>query len=172
MQKSKIPTIRIATPIVEDGIKKGIVIMNVNMAEYLEDIKKATLYYVDLVYDDGSIICNDNKYNSNKDNKIKNNISSLYPFIPKDISRYDILKTDKFLLYKFPLDTPRKIYMVLVPKKFNQYIEFESNTKKIVILLIFITLLGFPIGYIISSYIEKNYLEKIDIKKQIYIDEL
>ncbi|NOX16253.1 MAG: diguanylate cyclase [Epsilonproteobacteria bacterium] len=172
VQKSKIPTIRIAIPIVVNGIKKGIVVMNVNMTEYLEDLKKATLYYVYLVYGDGSIICDGSKYNSDKNFEIKTNITKIYSFIPKNISKYNILKTNKFLLYKFPLDTPRKIYMILVPRKFNQYLEFESSTKKIVIFLIFITLLGFPIGYVISNYIEKIYLEKIDMKKQIYIDEL
>ncbi len=173
VQKSKIPTIRIATPIIVKGIKKGIVIMNVNMEEYLENIQKATLHYINLIYGDGCVIVGKgSKYNLNKNYKIKTNVLSIYPFIPKNFSKYNILETSKFSLYKLPIDTPKKIYMVLVPRKFKKYSELENSTEQIVTLLIFITLLGFPFGYFFSRYIERQYSEKMDMKKLIYIDEL
>jgi diguanylate cyclase (GGDEF)-like protein len=173
VQKSKIPTIRIAIPIVVDGAKKGIISMSVNMTEYLENMQKATLHDVNLIYGNGDVIVSKgSKYNLDKNYKTKTNVLSIYPFLPKDFAKFDVLKTDKFSLHRFSFDTPKKIYLLLVPKKFQGYSESQSSIEKMVIFLIFITLLGFPAGYLFSRYIEGLYLEKIDMKKQIYIDEL
>lgn len=173
VQKSKIPTIRIASPVVIDGDKKGIVVMSVSMKEYLEDMQKAVFHDINLIYGDGSIIVSKgSKFNLDKNYKIKTNIDEIYPFIPKNFAKFDSLETDKFSLHLLSVSSPKKIYIVLVPKKFKKYSELEKQINKFFAILIFITLLFFPLGYLFSRYIEKLYMEKIDMKKQIYIDEL
>jgi diguanylate cyclase (GGDEF)-like protein len=173
VQKSKIPTIRIASPIVIDGDKKGIVVMSVSMKEYLEDMQKAVFHDINLIYGDGSIIVSrGSKFNLDKNYKIKTNIIDIYPFIPKNFTKFDNLETDDFSLQLLSIDSPKKIYIVLVPKKFKKYSEFEDKIDKMFAILVFIILFLFPLGYLFSRYIEKLYMEKIDMKEQIYIDEL
>jgi len=173
IERPIVPTLRIATPMVIESQKAGIIIINIDISKFLEKMQKTSIYEVSLIYEDGNIIINpDGAYNWTKDFKMNKNIFDIYPFLPKNFSTKDFIKTDDFYISKLSINMQNKIYMLLVPKKFKQYIQLEENTRFTIYILILITLFGLPIGYVVSSYIEKIILESVHIKEQVYVDEL
>lgn len=161
-----VPTLRIGTPIVINGEKKGIVIININLREFLNNIQKASLHYVNLIYDDAHIIVNRNSENNwSRDYKLEKNLFQMYSFLPKDFIKFNYLKSDNFFIAKLPFNSKNKIYMFLVPKEFEKYSLLNKNMEYRIYLIIAVILLILPIGYFISLYIENAYKKMTLFKK-------
>lgn len=161
-----VPTLRIAKTLIVDNKKMGIVILNINIKSFLEDLQKSNLHDVSLIYEDSNIIVSkDIKYNWTSDFRLNKSIFDLYDFLPKDLTKNTRIKNENFYLSKLDISSKDKIYMLLVPKSFNKYNDIYEQSENRIILLIIVTLFGLPIGYLIAGYIEEKYKDKILLDK-------
>ena len=168
IQKPIIPTIRIATPVIIENIKYGIVIININIKEFLEYLQKNELYYINLIYDDCKVIVTKNeKYNWSRDFKLKNDCFSIFPNLPKDFYKSDLIKTENLYIKKLNINTNNKIYMILLPKELGIYDLLYEDLNQNLIFLIFLILICIPISYCIAKYVENSYKKKLSIKKEL-----
>ena len=166
IEKPIVPTLRIAMPVYSNHIKKGIIIININLTHFLKQLQDTSLYSINLVYDDGHIIINKNEqYNWSRDFKLPERIFDIYPMIPKQFSKHNDLTSEKYYMSKLSINTNNKIYMILFPKDFKKYEVLENQIKNIIYFLIAITLFGLPIGYFISLYIARFYEQKIELEE-------
>ncbi len=162
IEKPIVPTLRLATSIIIDNNIEGIVILNINLSQFLKDLQNSSLHYVNLIYDDGEIIINkESQYNWSRDFKSNVNIFDLYKNFPKKFNTLKTYKNKDYYLFKLPINTPNSIYMLLIPKQFDKYSQLHKEMKDRIYLLIFITLLGIPVGYVVSSYIATLYKRQL-----------
>ncbi|MFA9374331.1 MAG: diguanylate cyclase [Poseidonibacter sp.] len=161
-----VPTLRIAKTLIIDNKKMGIIILNINLKTFLEDLQKSSLHDVSLIYEDANIIVSkDSKYNWTSDLKLGKSVFDLYDFLPKDLTKTKLRKSEHFYLSALDISSKDKIYMLLVPKDFNKYNKIYEQSENRIILLIIVTLFGLPIGYLIAGYIEEKYKDKILLDK-------
>ncbi|MFA9373577.1 MAG: PAS domain S-box protein [Poseidonibacter sp.] len=163
-----VPTLRIATPIIIDGIKYGISIININLSEFLKEIQDTSLHYVNLIYDDGQIIISKNSdFNWSRDYKLEFNIEDIFSKLPKDYNKSDSIRNKDFFITKLDIDTKNKVFMILLPKELKTYDLLYADLKKNFLFLIIIIIVTIFISYLISNYIEKYYQKKISLKKEL-----
>lgn len=161
-----VPTLRIAKTLVVNNQKMGIVILNINLKVFLDHLKKSSLHHINLIYDDGNIILTQNpNFNWTRDFKIDKNIFYLFGFLPRDYNASKHIENKNFFLTQLTIKSKNKIYMLLLPKKFDKYNELYVKNINRICLLIFIALLGLPFGYLIAGYIEHKYEQKILLEK-------
>ncbi len=168
IQEPIIPTLRIATPVFHENERKGILILNINLNKFFNQLIIDPSYYVNLIYADGSIIIsNFSKYNWSKDYKLKETIFDLYPFIPKDFAKNNNIEESEFFISKLISETKNEVFILLVHKENKEFLSLEKDLKKIVYFLLLITLLGIPAGYFISLYIEKIVIKKTTFENKL-----
>ncbi len=162
IQRPIVPTLRLATSIMINGKAEGIIILNINLTKFLIDLQNSPLHYVNLIYDDGEIIINkESAYNWSRDFNRKVKVLDLFEKFPKNFNYFDVYKDKNYYLSKLPINTPNKIYMLLVPRQLNKYTQLHEEMKSRIYILIFVTLLGIPIGYFVSSYITNLYKRQL-----------
>jgi len=160
-----VPTLRMGIPIVIEGEKKGILIININMHSFLNKLQDSSLHNVNLIYDDGNIIVSkDVRYNWSRDYKHKINILNIYSFLPADFNKLNNFKTNDYFISKLPINSKNKIYMLLIPKQFKKYTELYDKMKHLLYMLIGTSLLFLPLGYYVARYIEKIYKKKLQFE--------
>lgn len=158
-----VPTLRIGTPIIIDNEKKGILIINMNISNFLKKLQDSSLHYVNLIYDDGNVIVTkNNKYNWSRDFNLDNKVFEIFPFLPKDYYKLNTNKTEEFFITKLSIDTKNKIFMLLMPKEFKKYTQVYEKMYRIFYILIGIVLIFLPVGYYFSGYIDKLYQKKLN----------
>lgn len=163
-----IPTIRIATPVFLDKERKGILILNINLNSFFNQLKLDPTYDVNLIYGDGNIIISNNtKYNWSRDYNLKERIFDLYPFISKDFTKYQNTEDERYFISKLISETKTQIFMLLVHKEYVNYKAIETNIKNIIYILILFILLGILAGYFLSLYIEKIVKEKTILQNKV-----
>lgn len=163
-----IPTIRIATPVFLDKKRKGILILNVNLNSFFNQLKLDPTYDVNLIYGDGNIIISNNKkYNWSRDYNLKERIFDLYPFLSKDFTKYENIDDERYFISKLISETKTQIFMLLVHKEYVNYKAIENNIKNIIYILILFILLGIIAGYFLSLYIEKIVKEKTILRNKV-----
>lgn len=168
IQKPYIPTLRIATPLIIDNIKYGIVIINVNIGKFLDYLQDSQLHYVNLIYDDGKIIVNKyKKYNWSRDLQIKTNFNDLFPQVPKNFNTLNTVQTKEFYIKKLAINTKNKIFIILVPKKLEMHDLLYQDLSQNFTFLIFLILIFIPISYLLSSYIENYYQKKLSMEEEL-----
>lgn len=146
------PTLRIAMPVYDKNIKKGLIIINYEMGEWLKQYVKSPFFNLYLINKDGYfIIHKDSKYNWSefKDNKrdIKKefntniaNIKSLTSLTVKELTLWNNNKY--YLLYDFKNSNDKKLFI-------NQSKIIGFSTILAILILIL------PFLKIIYAYIKK-----------------
>jgi PAS domain S-box-containing protein len=168
IQKPIVPTLRIASPVIINDIKYGIIIININVKEFLNYLQDSHLHYVNLIYDDGKIIVNKyNKYNWGRDFKIDSNLYTLFPNLPKNFNKSSLMKTDEFYIKRLDINTKNKIYMVLLVKKLQLYDLLYEDLNQNIIFLLLLIFIFLPISYYISAYIENYYKKELSMKEEL-----
>lgn len=161
-----VPTLRIAKTLIIDNKKMGIIILNINIKSFLDDLQKSSLHDISLIYEDAKIIVTkETKYNWTRDFRVNTSILDLYDFLPKDLMKINEHKNENFYISPLEISSKDKIFILLVPKNFNKYNEIYEQSENRIILLIIVTLFGLPIGYLIAGYIEEKYEDKILLDK-------
>lgn len=166
IEKPIVPTLRIATSIIIDNVNYGIVILNINLQDFLKDLESSSLHYISLIYDDGEIIISpQGQLNWSRDFKLGQTIFDVYESFPKNFAKKSAYKNEQYFLSKLKINTPNKIFMVMVSKEFNKYAQLQKEMEHRIYLLMFLTSLGIPIGYFISGYINKLYKRRLVYEK-------
>lgn len=166
IEKPIVPTLRIATSIIIDNVNYGIVILNINLKTFLNDLENSSLHYISLIYDDAEIIVSpQGQLNWSRDFKLNKTVFDVYKSFPKDFAQTSSYKNEQFFFSKLEINTPNKIFMVMVTKTFNKYEQLQQEMEYRIYLLMFLTSLGIPIGYFVSVYINRLYKRKLIYEK-------
>ena len=145
------PVIRVGFPVFNNGIKDGILIINIFMKKFLQDFKKSDLYDIYLVDKDGDFIVHSlDKYNWSK--YLKTNFLIQNQFL-KEYKK--ILNNDNYLgknIYskKLNLKNSEDIRIILQLKQIKIKEKINKQIYELVYVLIAIILLSIPFAYIFS----------------------
>lgn len=165
-----VPTLRVATPVFIDDKKYGIVILNINVKEFLKSLEKTELYEINLVYDDGHIIFNKYKeFDWSRDFNHTQRIFDSYPFLEKVLETKTL---ENYTIVELPIKTKNKLFILIVPIEENGINIFLSYLEDKLFYLIVLSLLILPTSYLISLYIEKIVLQKRKLERTILDNEL
>jgi len=145
------PTLRLAMNAYDkNGLKQGILILNVCLKSFFKAINKTTLYNVYLVDKNGKYILHDNKEFGVLNENAKYSIKNEFPHNYKAILEYDEYFGENFFSYKLnDLDNEQNIKIIL-KLKFNEELENRTVSEKrfIIYFIVFIVVIILLIAYI------------------------
>lgn len=139
-------TIRLGMAVFDNkGIKKGLIILNILLSPFLENLEQTNLYNISLIDSEGKFLFH---YNKKYGILSEDNNYTLKDEFPNDweniLTKPEHL-TNKY--YSFFLDAfeNQNIKMVLKAKYLDTFIENENIKKNLIVILIFIALLFTPL---------------------------
>jgi PAS domain S-box-containing protein len=165
LEKPLKPVIRVGIPVIKNGIKHGVLIVNIFMKEFLESFVSSAIYDIYLVYSDNNILVSTD--HQNDWNKYFGNSSGIK----------ELIDEKRFFLDEISFRFNESLKIYFFPKESATYTTFEERKKRILTIVFFIVLLSIPLAYFFARHparLEKKlaqyneYLtEKIeDVKKQ------
>ncbi len=140
------PVLRAGVPCVDKGKLQGILIINFFMQDFLDELVNSNEYDIYLVDKEDHLLVSTDKQH-NWSNYIKQGHSNGSGF------RFSDIKLEApFYANTLNFDNGEALRLVLKSKK-NRLIEtLSEETKYIVLLLVFISVLSFPLAYVFSRY--------------------
>jgi diguanylate cyclase (GGDEF)-like protein/PAS domain S-box-containing protein len=158
------PTFRIATPIYQEGVFKGIVIINILMDEILAKLNKSTVFDHYIIDKEGNFISHPDEHFSWS--KYTDSNANLIDLFPRDASAILTGKTKGENFYAYNLDdifqNDDDVRLILKPKQ--EYIDalVQSNIQTSFMVIILSILLSIPLAIYASitpSKLQKALLE-------------
>jgi len=150
------PVLRIATPIVLNGVNDGIVVVNIFMKNLLEELTKSELFYCYIYDQDDHIIYSNNEKYINW---------STYLLVNKTLLNKKKLVQNHMILNKNKDET---IYMAL---EFKEQTSFVEDIEEVVLFLfLFILPISLLSGYFLSR-IPKTLFDNLEEQQKIMIQQ-
>ena len=168
------PVLRVGIPIFLKKKKVGILIINICMKNFLNQISNLALYNIYLIDESGHFIMHpEKKYNWSK--YLNTNHMLENQFID---SYKEILKKDEFIggrIYSksIGLDNGENIKMIFEPKHYKLQEKIRKKMYEMVFVMFFMILLSIPVAYIFSSKFGnlKEKVDKLNDSLELIVDE-
>jgi signal transduction histidine kinase len=151
-----IPTLRVATPIYIDGVKHGIVILNIDIAKILKPLSKTTLYNIYLVDKDGyCLLHKDNLAHSLSRYRDKHKIKKYFNDDYQNILDNDTYRGGTFYSKKIAFDNADEMKIILEIKEFILQKNQETLKSEVFLGIVIAMILSLPFAFILSHYADK-----------------
>lgn len=159
------PVIRIGTQVYNNGEKAGVLIINVFMKNFLDELTTTPLYNIYLFDKDGNVIVDSvhahcwSRYLENHES-----INTLFSKNAQEILSHNEYQTTNFYAKKMFLNNGEDMYMVLEPK--TSFIQHENseNIYQLALIMFGIILFSLPVAYFFSR-IPVKLKEQVDKQK-------
>ena len=156
------PVIRVGFPVFNDGKKDGILIINIFMKKFLQDLKQSSFYEIYLISKDGHFIIHpQDKYNWSKYLKTGFLIQNQFMKEYKKILNSNEYLGDTVYSKKINLNNGEDIRIILQPKHLKIQEQIDSQMHDLLFMMIGLMLLSIPFAYIFSQTPAK-LKEKVD----------
>jgi two-component system C4-dicarboxylate transport sensor histidine kinase DctB len=170
IERPLVPTIRIITPIFLNKIKKGILVINLDMTTILKKLENPLIFTLSLVDKDGEILWHADKTKNLDWSKYLNKpekLSYLFPNNYKNILENETFKNTQLYSKDIDLENNEKLKLIL---KINDTV-FKNESKEIIITFFESIIPTLAIGIIIIfiliqkiNQIKKEHEKEIEIK--------
>ncbi|MEA3498007.1 MAG: PAS domain-containing sensor histidine kinase, partial [Campylobacterota bacterium] len=165
------PTLRIGTPILVDGIKKGILIINIEMVPFLNKLQTASIFNIYLIDSDGNFLVHPNE-NYSWSKYLNRDITAFDYF--KELKKNMLLKNeiiiDNLYINNTTFKNDENLKIIIETKKSKIIDELNEKAKNRLYWLFLLVLIIVAIGYIvfkrrhIQLIIQHN--DQLEIQKQ------
>ncbi len=146
------PVIRVGFPVFKDSKKDGILIINIFMDKFLQELKKSAFYEIFLIDKDGHFIVHSlDKYNWSKYLKTSFLIQNQFPQEYKNILNTNEYIGDTVYSKKINLDNGEDIKIILHPKSLKLQEQMDQQMHNLLFMMIGLMLLSIPFAYIFSQ---------------------
>ena len=174
MRKPIKPVLRVGIPVFFKKKKEGILIINICMKSFLNQISNLALYNIYLIDKDGHFIMHpQKKYNWSKylktDYTLKNHFTQTY----KEILNSDEYIGERAYSKSIGLENGENIKMIFEPKHYKLQEEVKKKIYEMVFVMFFMILLSIPVAYIFSSKFGslKEKVDKLNDSLELIVDE-
>lgn len=145
------PVLRIGIPVFYEGKRSGILIINIFMKHFLEELTKMPIYNIYLFDNEGYILVDSiHKHCWSKYLDTNQTITSYFGEVYTDIFSKDEYFGKNFYSHNIFLNNGENIYMVIEPKKDYIKAELTSNLYQLLWITLAVILLSFPFSYLFS----------------------
>ena len=156
------PVLRVGIPVFLKNKKVGILIINICMKHFLNQISNLALFNIYLIDKNGHYIVHpQEKYNWSKylktDYTLKNQFTNSY----SEILNNDEYVGERIYSKSIGLDNGENIKMIFEPKHYKLQEEIKKKIYEMIFVMFFMILLSFPVAYMFSSKFG-NLKEKVD----------
>ena len=144
------PTLRVGTPVVVNGIKKGVLIINIDMYSILNKLQKASIFNIYFIDNQGDFLVHiDKNYSWNKYLGQNINATNYFNNFTEDIFLKDEIMTQDFFAKKTTFKNDDNIIMLIEPIKSKILEDIKQRSKNRMYWVLAIILIAISVGYII-----------------------
>ncbi len=161
------PVLRLGTPVIHNGENVGILIINLFMEDFLNDLITLPIFDVHIFNQDGDILVD--SIHTHAWSKYLENNQSIKTHFPQEIYSKILAqheyKSEKLYSNKIFLDNEEDLIMVIQAK--NRHLEEEAtkNFKQVFWIMLTVLLFSFPLSYLFSKTPSKLKRE-VDLQKE------
>lgn len=146
------PVLRMATPIYHNGIKEGILIVNIFMQNILDEMTSDSLFNIYLIDKEGEFLSHPNNKRNwskyfNKSYRIRDAFPKNYLKILNNDFHQNSLSVSKVLDF----DNKEKLKIIIEPKLYFVQSQLYEHSKELLLTLFGVVLLSFPLAYLFSN---------------------
>ncbi|MCK5111826.1 MAG: sensor histidine kinase [Arcobacteraceae bacterium] len=165
------PTLRVGSLVVIDGIKKGILIINIDVSVFLNKLKNSSVYNIYVIDKDGDFLVHfDKKYSWGKYLKTNINIFNHFNHFTKDLLLKDEVITENFYSKQTTFKNDDGLIIIIEPKKSQILEEIKLKSKNRLYWILLIILIAISAGYIIFKrrqiQLVEQHSEELVLQKQ------
>ena len=155
------PTLRIGTPVVIDGIKRGILIINIDVSSFLNKLQKASIFNIYFIDSEGNFLVHiDKNYSWSKYLDKKVNVTNYFKNFTKNFLLKNEITTEDFFAKKTTFKNDDNIMMLIEPIKSKILEDIKQKSKNRIFLILSIILIAISIGYMIFKRRHINLIER------------